>query len=87
MTISISQILTSVTEWIRHSSLIRNYVPLLLAWLSTGGFVTFAVCAFAINGIARKAARILVAILSMLLVMTFLQEAGMLPDLPIRFTW
>ena len=36
MTISISQILTSVTEWIRHSSLIRNYVPLLLAWLSTG---------------------------------------------------
>lgn len=87
MTISISQILTSVTEWIRHSSLIRNYVPLLLAWLSTGGFVTFAVCAFAINGIARKAAGILVAILSMLLVMTFLQEAGMLPDLPIRFTW
>lgn len=87
MTISISQILTSVTEWIRHSSLIRNYVPLLLAWLSTGGFVTFAVCAFAINGIARKAAGILVAILLMLLVMTFLQEAGMLPDLPIRFTW
>lgn len=87
MTISISQILTSVTEWIRHSSLIRNYVPLLLAWLSTGGFVTFAVCAFAINGIARKAARILVAVLSMLLIMTFLQEAGMLPDLPIRFTW
>ena len=35
MTISISQILTSVTEWIRHSSLIRNYLPLLLAWLST----------------------------------------------------
>lgn len=87
MTISISQILISVTEWIRHSSLIRNYVPLLLAWLSTGGFVTFAVCAFAINGIARKAAGILVAILLMLLVMTFLQEAGMLPDLPIRFTW
>lgn len=56
MTISISQILTSVTEWIRHSSLIRNYLPLLLAWLSTGGFITFAVCAFAINGIARKAA-------------------------------
>lgn len=87
MTISISQILTSVTEWIRHASLIRNYVPLLLAWLSTGGFVTFAVCAFAINGIARKPAGILVAVLSMLLVMTFLQEAGMLPDLPIRFTW
>ena len=87
MIISISQILTSVTEWIRNSSLIRNYVPLLLAWLSTGGFITFAVCAFAINGIARKAAGILVAVLSVLLIMTFLQEAGMLPDLPIRFTW
>ena len=87
MTISISQILTSVTEWIRNSSLIRNYVPLLLAWLSTGEFITFAVCAFAINGIARKAARILVTVLTVLLMMTFLQEAGMLTDLPIRFTW
>ena len=87
MTISISQILTSVTEWIRHSSLIRNYLPLLPAWLSAGGFVTFVVCPFAINGIARKAAEILVAVLSVLLIMTFLQEAGMLPDLPIRFTW
>lgn len=87
MTISISQILTSVTEWIGYSCLIRNYLPLLLAWLFTGGFVTFVVCAFAINGIARKAAGILVAVLSVLLIMTFLQEAGMFPDLPIRFTW
>lgn len=87
MTISISQILTSVTEWIRHSCLVRNYFPLLLAWLSTGGFVTFIVCAFAINGIARKVAGIIVAVLSVLLIMTFLQEAGMLPDLPIRFAW
>ena len=85
--ISITGLLASITDWIRMSGLVHNYVPKLLGWIGTGGVVAFIVCAFAIEGIARKIAKWIVTAFTILIILTFLQEAEMLPQLPIVFTW
>lgn len=87
ITISITEILNAMTTWIRMSGLAQNYVPKLLAWIGTGGIVAFVICALLVEGVARKIAKIIVTVFTVLIILTFLQEAQMLPELPIIFTW